>query len=105
MCSLGFGTFAYHIHRSLQRFCFLGLGRAHVDQVQKSWRTISSPKTETQHDHVEEGEVQEEFDANFRLLYALSRAYDLFLLNKAKRIQFCVNYVPPSLFKLSKRNN
>ena len=35
---------------------------------------------------------KKEFDANFRLLYALSRAYDLFLLNKAKRIQFCVNY-------------
>jgi len=54
----------------------------------KSWRRISSPKTETRHDHVEEGEVQEEFDANFRLLYALSRAYHLFLLSKAKQIQF-----------------
>jgi hypothetical protein len=49
----------------LQRFCFLGLGRAHVDLVQKWWRRISSPKTETQHDHVEEGEIQEEFDADF----------------------------------------
>jgi hypothetical protein len=50
-------------------------------------------------------EVQEEFDVNFRLLYALNRAYDLFLLNKAMRIQFCVNYVPPSLFKPPKRND
>jgi hypothetical protein len=61
---MGFGTFVYHVQRSLQRFCFLGLVGAHVDQIQKSWRRISSPKTETQH-HLKEGEIQEEFDAYF----------------------------------------